>query len=60
MLSLGITFDDLVNAGANPHDREKLKELMHGGPDASARHDTVSRQPNRRRWIAGDVDLTLQ
>lgn len=26
MLSLGITFDDLVNAGADPHDLEKLKD----------------------------------
>ena len=25
MLSIGITFDDLVNAGTNPHDLEKLK-----------------------------------
>lgn len=25
MLSLGITLDDLVNAGANPHELEKLK-----------------------------------
>jgi hypothetical protein len=25
MLSLGITFDDLVNAGTDPHDLEKLK-----------------------------------
>jgi hypothetical protein len=27
MLSLGITFDDLVNAGADPHDLEKLKDM---------------------------------